>query len=578
MKKFLLTAAFATLAIGSANAQIYDNYADQLYDRMSDNGQFMTGSNNYSGVAILNRFTGQRYDIYDPNLNDIYSAWAVTNDGWVTGYGGDGPCYWLNGKQYNLPRPEGTNGHSGTAFDITEDHKYIVGSVGTNISFGGDGILTVPAIWTLQADGSYQYEILPYDAKDFSNRRPQFVSANAVSEDGKTVIVQYCDFSGTIKYPALYKRGDDGKWTYKTYGANVFWDEEKIAQLPEMPVDPSPEIPVATSYFTKADTIAYNKAAEEYSDILDQLNQGLLTDWSLLPTYPQFWMYITDRRDEWVADSLAYEAKCKKYLEDADYYFTHLYAAFSGQGLVLNQFRLSKNGKYLAVGYANTKEKATYPAYFDLTSDKFEPIIIKKNNDAIPSSIADDGTMVYISPALSYIRQSYVYNVNKDDEPLNFYDYIAARDEKAAAFLKENYTFNVITGDDSDDDTGLQANKKQFVKTQNIQPQDITIVPDSLLTGTVVGNSDNTVFSSFLREYFSNEYYNDVDHTYTIDLNKGAISSINAVKADDEANGAVVAREYYSINGQRLGQLPIKGVYLEKVITTTGVKTLKRVK
>ena len=62
------------------------------------------------------------------------------------------------------------------------------------------------------------------------------------------------------------------------------------------------------------------------------------------------------------------------------------------------------------------------------------------------------------------------------------------------------------------------------------------------------------------------------------DLNKDATSGIHAVKADNTANGTVIAREYYGINGQRLGRLLLKGVYLEKIITTNGVKTVKRVK
>ena len=175
----------------------------------------------------------------------------------------------------------------------------------------------------------------------------------------------------------------------------------------------------------------------------------------------------------------------------------------------------------------------------------------------------------------------------KDAQPVPFYDYIAARDAKAGEFLKTNYSFNVPVSDGSDepgdggdggiDDGGFDEGGV-FSAKKNIRPMDYVIVPDSIVTGTVSINSDATIFLSFMREEFSNADGISVDRSYIFDLNKDATSGIHAVKADNTANGTVIAREYYGINGQRLGRLPLKGVYLEKIITTNGVKTVKRVK
>ena len=43
------------------------------------------------------------------------------------------------------------------------------------------------------------------------------------------------------------------------------------------------------------------------------------------------------------------------------------------------------------------------------------------------------------------------------------------------------------------------------------------------------------------------------------------------------ADGRITRREYYNLQGQRIAQ-PVKGIYLEKVITTNGTRTYKRVK
>lgn len=230
----------------------------------------------------------------------------------------------------------------------------------------------------------------------------------------------------------------------------------------------------------------------------------------------------------------------------------------------------------------------TYPAYFDLTGEEPQLKLIESITDGLASSVSNNGTLIANAPALEYTRNASVIDITeKDAQPVPFYDYIAARDAKTGEFLKTNYSFNVPVSDGSDepgdggdggiDDGGFDEGGV-FSAKKNIRPMDYIIVPDSIVSGTVSINSDATIFLSFMREEFSNAEGMSVDHSYIIDLNKDATSGIHAVKADNTANGTVIAREYYGINGQRLGRLPLKGVYLEKIITTNGVKTVKRVK
>lgn len=593
MRKSLLTAALAAMAMTSANAQVYDNIPDYEFDCISDNGQFISASNINAGVTIINRYTGQQYDFSDPAMATVYSCWGISNNGIAVGNNGYCACYWKDGKEIELPQPaegDATHDTMGTAFSVSANGKYIIGGVTTGTGYSADNLMMEPVIWTLQADGTYTYEVLPYDKTDFSGRAPQYISAQCITEDGKSVVVQVRDYSGAVMYPIFYTKQDDGTWTRKTFGAGFFWDEEKIAALPEMPVNPSKEIPNAIAYFTKQDTIDYNKAVDNYRAALDQCQQGIL-DWSELPVYPQYWMYISEKRDQWVADSTAYMAKANKYNDDLIDYLDKFQAALYNKSIVMNQWSMSTNGKYVATAMEDNNLRYTYPAYFDLTGEEPQLKLIESITDGLASSVSNNGTLIANAPAMEYTRNASVINVTeKDAQPVPFYDYIAARDAKAGEFLKTNYSFNVPVSDGSDepgdggdwgdggiDDGGFDEGGV-FSAKKNIRPMDYIIVPDSIVTGTVSINSDATIFLSFMREEFSNADGISVDRSYVIDLNKDATSGIHTVKVDNTANGTVIAREYYGINGQRLGRLPLKGVYLEKIITTNGVKTVKRVK
>lgn len=590
MRKSLLTAALAAMAMTSANAQVYDNIQDYEFDRMSDNGQFISAANVNAGVTIINRYTGQQYDFSDPSMATIYACFAISNNGIAVGNNGYCACYWKDGKEIELPQPaegDAARDGMGNAFSVSANGKYIIGNVSTGAGYSVDNLMTEPVIWTLQADGTYTYEVLPHDKTDFSGRAPQYISAQCISEDGKFVVVQVRDYSGAVMYPVFYTKQEDGTWKRKAFGAGFFWDEEKIAALPEMPKDPSKDIPDPVAYFTRQDTIDYNNAVDNYKEALDECNQGL-RDWADLPNYPEYWMFITEKREQWVADSAAYMDKANKYLTDITDYLDKFYSALTNKSIVMNQWSMSMNGKYIATGMEDNDLRYTYPAYFDLTSEEPQLKLIESITDGLASSVSNNGTLIANSPAMEYARNASVINISEEDaQPVPFYDYIAARDAKAGEFLKKNYSFNVPVSDGSDepggwddgdlggggiDDGGLFSAKK------NIRPMDYVIVPDSIVTGTVSINSDATVFSSFMREEFSDADGMSVDHSYVIDLKEGAVSGIHAVKADNTANGTIIAREYYGINGQRLGRLPLKGVYLEKVITTNGVKTVKRVK
>ena len=419
------------------------------------------------------------------------------------------------------------------------------------------------------------------------------------------------DYSGFFIYPIVYKKGDDGKWSYKVIGEGIVWDGELAKQIKPEPTIPSDIwFPKPEQYYTKADTIAYNNAAAEYRDKLDQVNAGLIPRDSL-PVYPLKWMYVSENKAKWQTDSLRYEKLCEQYDIDFEAYQESFFAATKGTSFLQNIFYLSRNGKYLGTtvsrvlsSEADDPEMGGFggevvynPVLFDLTQDSLIANIREDLTDHSATSVTNDGTLFAASPMLDNVRNTYVVKPNAEEPVLNFYDYINQRSEAAALFLKTKYSFDVPTevggdgdidgggdgdgdfgGIDGDDGFGV-ASAKKAINADRYFTSDYVVVPDSVITGTVFANNDGSIFLSFMQEEFSDTInHAPVNRAYVIDLNPGATSGIKALQSAPNAAAPVLRREYYNVSGQRINAAPFKGVFLEKQITANGAVTIKRVK
>lgn len=619
MKKTLLTAAMAVLGMGAASAQVCDNFVGNIFGVMSDNGVYVAESVD-GEIVVHNRLTNQEYYVHaseeDPVLSGSGNGHALSSQGTLVGYDGYNACYWVKGGlKVVLPNTADAGTIDSDASAITDDGKYIAGSLATNAKSAYDGLQSFPVLWTRQSDGSYSVEKLPFPAKDFSGRDPQHVTVNDISNDGKTLVGMIVDYSGFFIYPIVYKKGEDGTWSYKVIGENIVWDGELAKQILPEPTIPSDKwFPQPEQYYTKADTIAYNNAVDEYRDKLDQVNAGLIPRDSL-PVYPLKWMYVSENKAKWQADSLLYEQQCKQYYVDFDAYQKSFYASTKGISFLQNNFYISRNGKYLGTtisrvlsSEADDPEMGGFggevvynPVLFDLTQDTLIANVREDLTQHSTTCVTDDGTLFAASPMLDYVRNTYVVKPNAEEPVLNFYDYINQRSEAAGLFLKTKYSFDVPTevgGDDGDDgdfggggdgdgdfggidgDDGFGvASTKQAIDADRYFTSDYVIVPDSVITGTVFANNNASIFLSFMQEEYSDSInHASVNRSYVIDLNPGATSSVKNVQNDQNVVAPVLRREYYNVNGQRINAAPFKGVFLEKQITAKGAVTVKRVK
>lgn len=615
MKKTLLTAAMAVLAMGSASAQVCDNFVGNLFSVMSDNGVYVAESVD-GEIIVRNRLTNKEYYVHaseeDPVLSGAGNGHALSSQGTLVGYDGHNACYWVKGGlKVVLPNTADAGTIDSDASAITDDGKFIAGSLATGAKSAYEGLQSFPVLWTRQSDGSYSVEKLPFPAKDFSGRDPQHVTVNDISNDGKTLVGMIVDYSGFFIYPIVYKKGDDGTWSYKVIGENIVWDGELAKQiLPEPTIPSDIWFPKPEQYFTKTDTIAYNNAAAEYSDKLDQVKAGLIPSDSL-PVYPLKWMYVSENKAKWQADSLLYEQQCKQYYVDFDAYQESFYASTKGISFLQNNFYISRNGKYLGTtisrelsSEADDPEMGGFggevvynPVLIDLTQDSLIANVREDLTQHSTTCVTDDGTLFAASPMMDYVRNTYVVKPNAEEPVLNFYDYINQRSEKAGLFLKTKYSFDVpaeVGGDgdidgggDGDGDFGGVggddgfgvASAKNAINADRYFTSDYVVVPDSVITGTVFANNDGSIFLSFMQEEYSDSInHASVNRSYVIDLNPGATSGIKALQSAPNAAAPVLRREYYNVSGQRINVAPFKGVFLEKQITANGAVAIKRVK
>ena len=611
MKRTLLTSAFAIIGLATASAQVFDNFVGHKYHAMSDDGVYVAEANS-GELSVRNRLTNAEYFVHHVKENDPIAitgkGHCISAKGTLVGTDGVNACYWLRGGlKVDLPKPSyaGTGTASGSA--ITDDDKYIAGTLSTAAGFGSDGLMSFPVLWTKQSNSVYAYEELPFPQSDFTGRTPQFVRVNEISADGKVMVGVVMDYTGFRNYPIVWKKASDGSWTYKTIGANILWNTAKVKDILPMPVDPSPTCPQDSLYLSQADKDRYNAAAEAYSDALDQYQAGLIPRDSM-PPYPYIFEYITDRREEWLADSAAYMAKVDQFYKDFEAYNKSLNDVLLPNNFLFNDVRLSSNGRYLATSFAvqvsndneiiGSMNEGTVPAIFDLEANDTVPErVFRQLTDHYTSSVSNDGMVIVATPFEETVRNSYVIKPG-ETEAVPFLDYITERNAATSAFFKKNFTFTVVTGDDDDDpgtgggdnpgwgdggdgDLGGGGAVASMGRAYN---GDITTYayvthPDSTVTGTVYCNGDATIFGSSMQEYFTDVTYgNTIDRSYIIDLREGATSGIHNAAASEDPHAPVLRTEYYDINGQRINRAPQNGVFLEKKITANGAVTVKRVK
>lgn len=546
-------------------AQNTERYNECVFTKLSPNGQYTAG--NVDGViTIYDRGTKQSNTFADPEGWGYFylGLGACMNDLGVTvGSDTQGACYWVKDQQTMLPQESGLGTTMNGANAISADGKYIVGDIAPDgASFGGEGTMSIPVLWTRNEDGTYTMEVLPYPALDWTGRAPQYVMANEISADGSVIIGQVRDNAGFVNYPLIYKKDDEGKWDYKFVDNSLLYKQDLANELAMMEyIDEYPDQPEHASYMTEEEVEAYNKAVEDYNEQMDLYHQGLIDEY---PEWVEITDYIVANKEKWQADSTAYQNECDRIYANNNEFLDKYAEACTGSTFTFNSIVLSRNGKYLGLSLETTvgddpwTSQTTYlPYLYNIEGEKAELMPIEGENLLI-NAVSSNGYVTCMDNSqMSMNHQGYVVKPG-ETKAVRFDEFVAEKAPNAAKFIVDNFSFDVTSYEFDEEGNPFEV-----------------VVEDSLITGAVFCNDDASVFVSYIVNEYTFEETDPMYTSYVVDLNKEDETAISNVVSDEKA---VLSREYYDLQGKRISAPVNAGVYLEKVITGKGVKTLKRIR
>lgn len=581
MKRSLLLSILATIA-SLCVAQSTSYHADFYFDKMSPNGKWMSGHS--MGTILLYNANSGEYEEYVAS-EDLVSAYYATgigncwsNDGILVGSVNDHDCaYYQNSEWNELPLlPE--NGGLNMAHCITPDANRIAGVVGMSGMNMESEQMIKPVYWDRESDGSYgMYKELPYPTTDFCGRVPQYVTAIAISDDGKTIVGQVVDWSGFYIYPIVYTQDGSGAWSYRTYCEGILYPEGTTFN--EWPGE-EPAAPDYTVYMNDEQKAAYTAALKEYNDAFNRYLNGEIL-WNQVPAEPNPADYISaDRLGEYNDAVNAYDLAIYNYYKAVEEFDAVMMANMTGSSFIFNNVYISGNGRY----YSCTLKQSDYSnPYYTITTNtpvkidlqESADVIYKVNTsmDMIASSVMNDGRMIVQNPSMAYGRNSYI--VSDDCQTLTtFIDYLESRDSKVAEWVKSKTTFDIPYYNEN---------------------SEYVLAEDSVAVGSVYCNSEGSVFGSFMYDEWS-ENARVVEFSYVIDFTddaavEGIRNNRNSMTAYTDGNnmlyvqGTVESAAIYDMRGncvlvcnkpQDAIQLDLpQGVYIVKLTNSATIDTSK---
>lgn len=537
MNKILLLSSSVAL-LGAASAQASFNepkvYTDMAAQHISPDGKYIASSV-YELSTILDLTTGQKHEF---SSDYGYFSFGVGNCMSATGIvllaeDDNIPSYWKDGETHNLSYPD--NAKFGSASNgITPDGSRICGYVGTDAANMDDQTMVVPAYWDAKADGTYgEYVLLPHPATDFTGRAPQYITATAISDDGKTIAGQVVDYSGAVADLIIYTQGADGTWSYEMPLTDLL-NPDKI-EIPEWPGE-GPDAPDEASYLTPEEKAEYDKAYEAWAE------NGY--DYTLYPNVSDY--LSAEGKAAYDAAYAKYEEEYAVWSEKFDAFSEVLYSLLDkAPSFAYNNLFLTGDAKY--IGLTNYKEEFDFMTYtativaepwrYNVKEKTYE--IFETEQPLLISSLSADGT-IFASTSIYEASKTFV---SKDKTLIPLQEWLAGVSEESAEWMDENMRFSY----------------------EDMDPETYEPIPveGALLSGIAVATPDLSVIATYVMNIWDFETVCDL---YVFDLrDSSAIGNIgvNDITTADKANGI------YDLSGRKLNAISAPGLYI-----VNGKKTL----
>lgn len=578
MKKILLLGAVLFAGTSSALA-IQEVVKGEYLDKISPNGVWAAGFIDTGSVVIRNLETGKTYQYITDGEGGVLNyhigqgSTPVSDTGVVVGsVNSEDASYWENGEWHALPVL--SDAYTNSARSVTPDGSVICGGLGqAPLSLDAENIMSIPAVWYRQADGSYSEPVvLPHPAKDFTGLLPQYITATSISADGNIVVGQIVDFSGYTREPIIYTRDASGEWSYSTPYTSLLNPEN--VTFPEYPGEFDMEMPSQESYMTESELAAFQAEWDRYIS-----NQ---TD--VMPKYEDF------MTDEEIAEyQAAYAVYEKAYLEWQPKYeaFQKVFVSCleSGYSFIFNNVALSSDGRY----YATTREIETLEDPFVGPVKSYYPVVLLTDGSGYldldgnypeinlqTTAIADNGSLLaaFIDEGILPYRAYIFPTLEKSASAVPLEEYIAETNKEVADWMEENMMQFVIDGITS---TG------QFTYT------------DFMCSGWAVSTPDlSTIIcavSTYTWEF--EDPYAYYSYIFSTGLKVGGVENVTASDASIEAmghgtlkvNGSVSGIDVFDTAGRKVFSISnpsgnvatgLSGLYIVRATLSDGtVQTLK---
>lgn len=457
MKKSLLfglaiSACFGTALADSTNLPEPKLYPDASFQCISADGRYVV-SEVYGSVWIYDLTNGEVVEFNQSEEGDDPSYTlglgnCITADGSVL-LGSTksklDAAYYQGGEWHALEvlNPE----HSNMANGITPDGSRICGSIGLNDMSFDDVIMLVPAFWDRNPDGNGYgpCEVLPYPTKDLFGETPQYITAVAISSDGKTIIGQVRFSSGMMHIPIVYKEDENGLWEY-SFPTQALFNPDKLEPV-ENPGD-GPIMPSYETYMSQEEIDAYNTAMSKYYQTWE-------------PPMPEPEDFMTEEEKIAYAEAMAkYEAEAEVWEEQFYAYWDYANAVRdSSPNFVFNNVYLSTDNKTIVGSLekqilnddplAWSPFKTVYtPCSVDIATGELK--VYEPGESCLASGVADNGVILAYDVQGTIPMMGYII---KDDEIQNVNDYITSLVPEYASWIDENMTHEVLVDAIYDEET-----------------------------------------------------------------------------------------------------------------------------
>lgn len=545
MTRQLLFSAIAMVgATAYAAGEIQTIAPDLAITHLSPNGRYAV-SQVLGYVEIFDLETGTKNDYYGDEEGGIEYTFGMGNAMSDIGIGvgsttvKGNACVWQNGEWSALPviSADMTNLSQG----ITPDGRRICGQVGNALmTTENDEIISIPCIWERQEDGMYSGPVLlPHPDKDLTGRTPQYVTAIAISDDGRTIAGQVRDYSGVMVQPILYREDEKGEWSYEMLFPEMANPDGIV--LPEFPGEAPQNAPDMRDYLSREELAAYDAAVAKW----ESEGSG---DWS---TYPDMEDYMTQA--EKLAFNMAVDAYNKE-IEEWDKKYEPFSEALSrliesATVYLFNNVYISPDGKmYGSTTIDSVEDESSWSGFSEL----YRPVLMDVENNIfkkldydkslIVTGVTEDYTVLANSDGLRTPKQAYLALKGESDwVPLN--TWVDGIDPEIGKWFTENTSHDIET-----------------INAEGV----LEILEGYICSGIAVCTPDMTLFATYSEILWESEtaYFTE---SFIFSLNSG-----NGIRTVGEPVGEVKSVRYYGPDGSLLPDRPESGISIRVSVYETG--------